>query len=143
MQILDLLEKLRVIYEKGGYGYLYKYINNDIYTPSFRKGLSYSEYTELHEGLNVERSDDSIDEVISILLEYWEGNIPKPLILKFLSKLFDKKPIIQGDVIKVNVPLLNGEHYKALSDLFEMKGIKAVDSKRSGSGITILVTTTK
>ena len=61
-------------------------------------------------------------------------------IKETIEEIFETKVTVQDKIIKTTVQNINGNEIAALSDIYHLKDVLTIDLKRSGTGITILVT---
>ena len=61
-------------------------------------------------------------------------------VKQILEDEFGTKVTTQNNVVKTTVKTINGSQIWALKDIYEYKKVKGVDLKRSGVGMTIIVT---
>ena len=61
-------------------------------------------------------------------------------IKETIEEIFETKVTVQDKIVKTTVKNINGNEITALFDIYCLKDVLTMDLKRSGTGITILVT---
>lgn len=61
-------------------------------------------------------------------------------VKNLLESEFNTVPKLQGSILKTHVSSISGNQVYGLKDIYCMPEVKAMNIKRSGKGLTILVT---
>jgi len=61
-------------------------------------------------------------------------------VKEMLEMEFGTRVTVQGNVVKTTVKSINGNQIWGLQEIYRKNDVKDVNFKRSGTGITILVT---
>lgn len=128
----ELKNRVKKFYEENGKDETINFIGG-----SGQNSITYDEYVVL---MSATGDENCCEHILGNLIKEWDAEEGLNPIQSLVNRNFKVKSTLKDNVIKFHVKKIEDAAFTLLNNIYIQSNVKSVVSKRSGSGITILIT---